>query len=103
MFGIELEKAINSCFKILNDDAITCDSDLINFLEIEQTKRDPLNTLQYQIFIVENFNSDESLLILKSHHCMCDGIATLVMTSSFARKPYSKDMFNQLVPRLSLV
>lgn len=77
------------------------DKDIVEFLEKEQIVRDPLDTFQYKIFIVRNFNEDESLLILKSHHCMCDGIATLVMTASFARESYSPEMFNQLVPRLT--
>ena len=55
------------------------------------------------MFIVENFSETESLLILKSHHCMCDGIATLVMTSSFARETYLPKMFHQLVPKLTIV
>ena len=33
---------------------------------------------------------------------MCDGIATLVMTSSFARDSYTPEKFHQLVPRLTL-
>ena len=102
MFGKELQEATKSSFKILQDETITSDDDIIKFLEKEQTIRDPLDTLQYKIFIVENFNEHESLLILKSHHSMCDGIATLVMTSSFARDSYSPDKFHQLVPRLTL-
>lgn len=102
MFGKELQEAIKNSFKILQDETITSDDDIIKFLEKEQTIRDPLDTLQYKIFIVENFNEHESLLILKSHHSMCDGIATLVMTSSFARDSYTPEKFHQLVPRLTL-
>ena len=34
---------------------------------------------------------------------MCDGIATLVMTASFDRKGYTPDMFNKIVPKLTLI
>jgi len=96
----ELDKAIDTCFSVLPKDLKT-DADISAFLEQEQVKRDPLNTLQYKVFISQNHSESESLLILKSHHCMCDGIATLVMTSSFAREPYTSDRFPRIVPNLS--
>ena len=85
--GNELALAKYHCFKIL-DINLSNDHDLTSFLEKEQAIRDPLDTFQYKVFIQKDYSETESLLILKSHHCMCDGIATLVMTSSFSRDGY---------------
>ena len=84
MKGAELQRAIADGFVILKDE-LRSDEAIQSFVEQEQPVRDPLDTLQYMVFISHDHSPTESLLILKSHHCMCDGIATLVMTSSFSR------------------
>ena len=97
MRGQELERAIEKSFVILAKGCLETDADLVEFLEREQVVRDPLDTLQYKVFITD------SLIVLKSHHSMCDGIATLVMTSSFAADSYSPDKFQRLVPKMTFL
>ena len=43
--GEELEKAIQDCFIIMDNKELKSDSEMISFLEKEQTIRDPLGTL----------------------------------------------------------
>ena len=60
--------------------------------------RDPLDTLQYKVFVVCDYNSTESLLFLKSHHCMMDGVSTMACTGNFSESGYKKEQFYRLSP-----
>lgn len=64
--------------------------------------RDDFDGLQYRLFIVPSFENGSSLVILKMHHCMCDGVATLVMTDTFGVGGYQKSHFGRLVPPISI-
>lgn len=82
-------------------DNLHTDADLTQFLEKEQTIRDPLTCLQYKFFFVPDFSESQSVLIFKQHHCFCDGIATLVLTCGMT-KSYNPDQFSRLAPPMSL-
>lgn len=42
-------------------------------------------------------------MILKTHHVIMDGIATLVITGSLNSNGYTPDMFTRIVPKLTWV
>lgn len=50
------------------------DQELTRFLEKEQTKRDPYNSVQYRLWLVPDYSDTESAIIIKVHHCMADGL-----------------------------
>ena len=102
MGGEELKQAKLDCSFILKDNEVNSDADIASFIEKEQIIRDPLETLQYRIFVKKDFSETESLLILKQHHCACDGITTLVATANMSGDTYTPKMFPNVVPRMSL-
>ena len=56
------------------------------------------------MFTVVNYSSTESLLILKTHHCMMDGVSTMTVTGNMAEGGYRKDRFHRMAPpKLSFV
>ena len=54
-----------------------------------------MDGVQYIFYFVPDYSEQESLLIFKSHHCFCDGIATLVLTSSLTEE-YSPSLFSNI-------
>ena len=50
------------------------DEELLTFLEQEQIKRDPYDTVQYRLWLVPDYSDKESAIIIKVHHCMADGL-----------------------------
>ena len=61
-----------------------------------------MDGVQYIFYFVPDYSEQESLLIFKSHHCFCDGIATLVLTSSLTEE-YSPSLFSKLSPPFSCI
>ena len=60
--------------------------------------RDPHDALQYKVFVVCDYSSTESLLFLKSHHCMMDGVSTMACTGNFEESGYKREQFYRLSP-----
>ena len=81
------------------------EKDLSNFLEKEINRVIPLNTPQYRMWIYENYNENESVIIFKEHHVMADGIGILeiIMLITDEFKPEAMidfrptSWFNQLI------
>lgn len=97
----QLQQAISECY--IRNDTIKSNEDICAFVAKEQTIRDSLSTLQYKFVFVPDFNDSESLIIYKSHHVFCDGVATLVLTSCLQENGYEQSQFPRLIPRLSLL
>ena len=55
------------------------------------------------MFVIVDYSSSESVLILKTHHCMMDGVSTMTVTGNMAEGGYRKDRFHRMAPpKLSL-
>lgn len=48
-----------------------------------------------------DFSENESLLILKIHHCLADGVATMALTSTLTDTGYNVNNFPNLIPKLN--
>lgn len=94
----EYMRAIGEAFVRIDDGKIRTDEDIQAFIAKEQTIRDPHENLQYKVFVVCDYSKTESLLLLKSHHCMMDGVATMACTGNFEEGGYSKSQFHRLAP-----
>ena len=46
-------------------------------MSMEQRTRDPLETTQYRLFLVPEFENDKGVLIGKAHHSWSDGLAAM--------------------------
>ena len=54
------------------------------------------------MFIIVDYSKTESILMLKTHHCMMDGVSTMTVTGNMADGGYRKDRFHRMAPpRLS--
>lgn len=58
----------------------------------EQGRRDPFDNVQYRWFLITDFKENESILVLKVHHSMADGMAISSMLLAMNMKPDVKDM-----------
>ena len=99
MSAAELRKNLETCY--VRNDSIKTDEDICAFIAREQIIRDPLNSLQYKFVFVPNFSTDESVLILKIHHCLSDGVTVMAVTSTLSDSGYDVKNFPKLIPRFS--
>lgn len=97
----ELAAAIETSFVIRED--IKTDTDIENLMAHEQATRDALDTLQYKIIMVPEFQKDQSLIFLKVAHVLGDGVSMMVMISSLNDSGYERSNFPNLIPKFSLV
>ena len=51
------------------------------------------------MFVIVNYSSSESILILKTHHCMMDGVSTMTVTGNMTEGGYRKDRFHRMAPK----
>ena len=97
--GAELQKNLATCF--VRNDSIKTDEDISTFIAREQIIRDPLDSLQYKFVFVPEFSKDESVFILKIHHCLSDGVTLMAITSTLSDCGYDARNFPRLIPRFS--
>jgi hypothetical protein len=55
--------------------------------------------LQYRFFFVPDFSPEESVIILKVHHCLADGISAMAVTSTLTDGGYNVNNFPKLIPQ----
>lgn len=96
----EVEQALQKHY--IRNDTIKSERDICDFVAKEQAIRDPLDSLQYKFIFVPDYSESESLMIFKSHHVLCDGIATLVLTACLQDEGYKQSQFPRLSPKLTL-
>ena len=58
-------------------EGIHSNKDLSDFMCKQNEIRDPLNNVQWRMFLIPDFNEKESMLVFKAHHSMCDGLAIM--------------------------
>lgn len=57
--------------------------------------------LQWRLWILPNFNGNESMAIMKVHHCIGDGLGVMLMISMLQEEPYKPEMFIQTTTTMS--
>lgn len=50
-----------------------------------------------------DFSETETVMILKFHHALADGISTMAITSTFSDEGYNSANFPKLTPRMSFL
>ena len=59
--------------------------------------RRTFDQVQYQIFLVPEYEKDKGLFVLKAHHSLCDGLAAMQWLGSLS-DVYDKDSFASIKP-----
>lgn len=70
------------------------------FMAEIQTKVMPDDQLQWSVYIFPDFEKDESLMIMKIHHCVADGLGACINFCTLQDK-YSRDQLIQTSQVLS--
>lgn len=83
-----LEEVQNNV-QIVND--IHTEEGLATYLSEIQCVREPLNALQWRIYLIPDYSETESIFIYKAHHCLSDGIAIILMFFVLNDDPDYKD------------
>lgn len=65
---------------------------LANFMALQQSVRDPLDSLQWRVFLFEDYSPAESLFVFKVHHAIADDTALIQLLFSFQDDPLLKNM-----------
>ena len=60
-------------------------------MAIEQSTRLPFNYLQWRLFLIPDYNKNESIFVYKVHHSLADGIANILMFFSLTDDPHKED------------
>jgi hypothetical protein len=60
----------------------------------------PTDGIQWRIWIAPNYNSDESVVILKIHHVIGDGLSLLLLMG-FLQSKYNHSQYLQTTKSLS--
>ena len=82
-------------------DGIHTEEGIAEFMTTVQHTREPLNNVQFRIYLFPDYSETEMMMVYKVHHSLADGIATILMYSNFTDKPNFND-FPKIFPRFSL-
>ncbi len=65
---------------------------LAEFMAIKQTKRDPLDFVQWRMFVFQDYKSAESLVVFKAQSAVADVTALMLMLYNLQDEPSIQDM-----------
>ena len=68
-------------------DGIHDEKTLAEYMALQQSTRLPLNSMQWRIFFVPDYNETESLFVYKVHHSLADGIANILFFNDMTDDP----------------
>jgi hypothetical protein len=60
---------------------------LASFMEKQQSIRDEFGNVQWRAFLIEDYSESESIFVYKVHHCVADGIGSILMCANLTDKP----------------
>ena len=46
--------------------------------------REPYDEIQLRLFLIQNYEGNQSAVLVKAHHCMCDAVAVAAMFQIFS-------------------
>jgi len=85
-----LENAVNKSFTIIPEVKTMDEASEIAGRVQNLTFAD--EGFQYEVFLIQKFRENESLVIFRAHHVIGDGIAFMIALSTLQEK-YSKDQW----------
>lgn len=72
---------------VRNETGIHNERQLANFMEKQQSIRDEFDNVQWRAFLIEDYSDTESVFVYKVHHCVADGISSILMCANLTDKP----------------
>lgn len=67
------------------------EEELAEFMTNVQCVREPLDWVQWRIYLFPDYGENESVMIYKVHHSLADGIATILMYFNLTDNPDVKE------------
>ena len=78
--------------KLISKSGIHNEQELADFMCAEQSVREPLNGLQWKVWLIEDYSDTESIFVWKVHHSLADGIALILFFSNLCDNPKLEDL-----------
>jgi len=94
------EELTTAQMKKLEDKIVTVVDDIhdydaiSDFISYQHTQHIPTRSLQYRLYVVPDYSEDESVVILKMHHVLGDGLAVVVLLGIW-QEYYDPEQFVQ--------
>ena len=88
----DVEWALKKPKVVVLKDGVHDDKSLNEFLIEEENIRDPMDTVQYKLILIPDYQEDKSIIILKSHHSLADGMGYASFMQSLNDKYDSEDL-----------
>ena len=82
-------------------DSLKSEADIADLAALEQSVRDPLDTLQFKAYFQREFQQHYSLVVFKMHHSVADGVAIVSMTAACTDRGYQRKDYPRLTPKLA--
>ena len=73
------------------------ESELNKFMAEKNQIRDPFDNAQYRFYLIPDYKEVESVFVMKSHHCLTDGLGTSSMFLALSDN-YDKTALPSLKP-----
>ena len=65
---------------------------LAEFMALEQTIREPLESIQWRCYVFEDYSEDHPMMVYKCHHSVLDGLSNILLFIAMGDDPSVKDI-----------